>query len=218
MLTAKLWFRLRLLAAHVISVVPLSKVRCMLYRLFFGYSITRTRLGFGSIILVDKADLKNCSIGRYTKFTGPMTVSCEGSVIGPHNIFYCGDWTASTEFEDKDYERTLLIEPNTKISNRHYFDVAGTLSIGAGSWIAGRDSQFWTHGTGVTDRNIVIGKNCYVASAVRFAPGAQTAQNTLVALGSIVTKKFTAPNTMIAGVPARIIKEDYDWKSQEQLT
>lgn len=218
MLTAKLWPLLRLLTAHVISVVPLNKARCMLYRLFFGYSITGTRLGFGSIILVDKAHLKNCSIGRYTKFTGPMTVSCEGSVIGPHNMFYCGEWTASTEFEDKDYERTLLIEPDTKISNGHYFDVAGTLSVGAGSWIAGRDSQFWTHGAGVTDRNIFIGTNCYVASAVRFAPGAEIAQNTLVALGSVVTKKFTEDNTMIAGVPARIVKQNYDWKSHKQLT
>jgi acetyltransferase-like isoleucine patch superfamily enzyme len=189
-----------------------------LYRLFFGYSITKTRLGFGSVIVVDRAQLANCSIGRFTTFIGPMTVRCEGSRIGFHNKFYCGDWTASAEFKDNNYERTFLIEPGSQITNNHYFDVAGSLSIGAGSWIAGRDSQFWTHGAGVEDRNISIGKECYVASAVRFAPGTEIAPNTVVALGSVVTGKFTRPNTMIAGVPARIVKENVDWKSNKQLT
>lgn len=218
MLTTRLRFQVRLFTAHIISRVPFNQVRCMLYRLFFGYSITGTRLGFGSLIVVEKADLRNCLVRRFNRFIGPMTVSCEGATIGSHNIFYCGDWTASTEFENNKYERTLLIEPDTQITNHHYFDIAGTLSVRAGSWIAGRDSQFWTHGTGVEDRNISIGKNCYIASAVRFAPGTEIAPNTLVALGSVVTGKFTKPNTMIAGVPARIVKENVDWKSHKQLT
>jgi len=86
--------------------------------------------------------------------------------------------------------------------------------LGDGSWIAGVASQFWTHGTGTPDRDISIGKGCYLGSAVRFSPGSSVGDDVLVAMGSVVTKKFKEGRVLIGGVPAKIIKGDLDWREE----
>ena len=112
------------------------------------------------------------------------------------------------------YTRTLEIGADTLITSGHHFDVAGKFKLGDRSWIAGIGSQFWTHGVGVLDRNIEIGSDCYLGSAVRFAPGAAIANNVLVAMGSVVSGKIDASNALIGGVPAKVLRKNYDWKSQ----
>ena len=140
-------------------------------------------------------------------FMGPMKVVIgQHSSIGNFNIFYSGG----------DYEQSLIIEEDVLITHHHVFDVTGSLNIGSKTWIAGRGSQFWTHGAGVNDRDISIGKACYIASSVRFSPGSTVSDNTLVAMGAVVTKKFDQPNIMIAGVPANIIKHDYNWRHRSR--
>ena len=103
------------------------------------------------------------------------------------------------------------------ITSNHYFDVAGTFVLGNNSWIAGIGSQFWTHGAGVQERNITIGERCYLGSAVRFAPGSSVGDNCIVGLGSVVTKEFNSNNAVIAGHPAKIIRENYDWKTKQTI-
>ena len=76
-------------------------------------------------------------------------------------------------------------------------------------------SQFWTHGAGVVDRNIQIGRDCYLGSAIRFAPGSGVGDNVIVAMGSVVTKKFEESMVMIGDVPATVLKRNYDWKLEE---
>ena len=92
-------------------------------------------------------------------------------------------------------------------------DLAGSLIIGDKSWVAGRGSQFWTHGAGIKKRDISIGKECYVGSAVRFAPGASVPDYCIVGLGSVVTSEITESRSLVAGVPAKVIKRDYDWRT-----
>lgn len=58
---------------------------------------------------------------------------------------------------------------------------------------------------------IYIGKNSWIASEVTLMKGASIPDYTVVALGSIVTKKFTEENTIIAGNPANIVKKDIVW-------
>ena len=146
------------------------------------------------------------------KFLGPMHISIGlGANIETHNTFDCGDWAADAQHADR-YERTLILEADARITNHHVFDVAGRFSLGQGSWIAGRGSQFWTHGVNVTDRNVSIGKNCYIGSAVRFAPGGSVGDNVIVGIGSVVTKRIEASNALIAGFPAEVVKEGRGWR------
>jgi len=102
--------------------------------------------------------------------------------------------------------RHCMIGGKARITERHYIDATGGFEIGSGSWIAGYESQFWTHG--IKNGPVVIGNNCYVSSAVRFAPGSGIGNYVLVALGSVVTKNFADDNVMIGGVPAEIIRSN----------
>jgi acetyltransferase-like isoleucine patch superfamily enzyme len=184
------------------------------YRLL-GYKASG-RIGFGTVIAVSSAHIESAKIGAFNLFVGPMIVKIgAGTSIGNRNTFSCGFWTLREENRNKNYARSLQIDANTLITSEHYFDLAGSFVLGEGSWIAGMGSQFWTHGAGVTDRDIQIGRDCYLGSAVRFAPGSGVGDHVIVAMGSVVTKRFKLSKAMIGGVPATILKKDYDWKLEE---
>ncbi len=200
--------------ASIISRVPANRFRVSLYRMLFGYRIENSRIGRRTTILVNSFTITNARIGNHCRFCGPMEVAiCDGAKIGGGNRFTCGEWTTRQEFEHANYKRRLQIGRNTLITSGHHFDVAGSFIIGDNSWIAGYGSQFWTHGAGVDDRDIEIGNDCYIGSAVRFCPGSSIGNNVLVGIGSVVSKKIEADNAVIAGVPAKIVKADYDWNS-----
>ena len=208
--------KVKIILAAIISIVPINALRVLAYRLL-GYKISG-RVGFGTVIAVSEARIEKCKIGHFNLFIGPMKVEIgEDASIGDRNTFSCGFWTLQEQYRDKNYTRFLQIGANTLITSGHYFDVAGSFVLGDGSWIAGIGSQFWTHGAGVTDRDIQIGRDCYLGSAVRFAPGSDIEDNVIVAMGSVVTKRFDMSKIMIGGVPATILKKDYDWRSEEQV-
>ena len=191
--------KLRLAIAVLVSVLPSSTLRCAFYRWIYGYALDGAQIGFGTIICVREARLNGCKLGRFNKFLGPMSVSIGSHAdIESHNTFDCGDWAADAQHADR-YERSLIIESEARITNRHFFDIAGKFFLGQGSWIAGRDSQFWTHGVNVADRNISIGRNSYIGSAVRFAPGSGVGDNVIVGIGSVVTHLVHGSNALIAG-------------------
>lgn len=96
------------------------------------------------------------------------------------------------------------------ITGGHYFDATGGIRIGEGSWIAGRGTQFWTHGIGVLDRSVSLGRYCYIGSAVRFAPGARLGDFVVVSLGSVVSGDLSSHNhALLAGVPAVVVRDHY---------
>lgn len=207
--------KLKLVLATLISVLPFNFLRILAYRVILGYKIMGAKLGFATIIAVDDAEIGACKIGWGNLFTGPMIMRIgKGASIGYRNTFSCGYWTTRSEHANAHYARKLVISKDTLITSQHYIDVAGRFTLGAGSWIAGFASQFWTHGAGVLDRDINIGENCYLGSAVRFAPGASIGNNTLVAMGSVVTKKFDLENAMLGGVPADVLKENFTWEQK----
>ena len=206
--------KVKVFLAALISIIPINALRVLGYRLL-GYKISG-RIGFGTVIAVSEARIETCQIGIFNLFVGPMKVEIDtGASIGDRNTFSCGFWTMQEQYKDRNYTRFLQIGANTLITSGHYVDVAGSFVLGEGSWIAGMGSQFWTHGAGVTDRDIQIGRDCYVGSAARFAPGSGIGEHVIVALGSVVTKKFRISNAMLGGVPATVLKKDYDWKLEE---
>ena len=206
--------KVKFVLAALISIVPINALRVLGYRLL-GYKVAG-RIGFGTIIAVSEAQIEKCRIGPFNLFVGPMKVEIgEGARIENRNNFSCGFWTTQEQYRNKNYARYLRIGENTLITSGHYFDVAGSFELGDGSWVAGMGSQFWTHGAGVLDRDIHIGRDCYLGSAVRFAPGSTVGDRVIVAMGSVVTRKFDLSKAMIGGVPATVLKKDYDWRAEE---
>jgi len=205
--------KLRFLIAVCISGLPFNFMRVFMYRHLLKYQITNSQIGIGTIIDIESCTLENVSIGKLNMFTGPFLLDIKSkSTIGSGNIFRAGKWVVEPDMHALKFKHRLSIGHNVTITNKHYFDLAGLIEIGNDSWIAGYASQFWTHGGEKLDNDIIIADACYIASATRFTPGAEISKNTLVGMGSVVTKKFKQENIMLVGVPAAIKKEDFYWQ------
>jgi acetyltransferase-like isoleucine patch superfamily enzyme len=208
--------KIKLPFSILVSVLPFNTLRVLGYRLL-GYKVTSARIGFGTIIAVAEANLDSCRISPFNLFIGPFKLIVRrGASIGSRNEFSCGYWVLRDEYAASNYTRTLEIGTDALITSRHHFDIAGTFVLGDRSWIAGIGSQFWTHGAGVTDRDIRIGSDCYLGSAVRFAPGSSIGNKVVVAMGSVVSTQLNVDNALVGGVPAKILKENYNWKSRNE--
>jgi acetyltransferase-like isoleucine patch superfamily enzyme len=208
--------QIKFILAALISILPLNGLRVFGYRLL-GYKIHGApRIGFGTIIAVDEAIIEPCKIGPLNLFAGPIKIHIHrGATILNRNEFICGQWVLLEQYKDRHYGRSLEVCEDALIAYRHYFDLCGSLILGERSWIGGVDSQFWTHGAGVKERDIKIGTDCYLGSAIRFAPGSSIADNVIVAMGSVVSGEMSENNTLIGGVPAKVIKSNYNWRERD---
>ena len=59
--------------------------------------------------------------------------------------------------------------------------------------------------------SIIVGSRVWFGNNTTILKGARVADDTIVATGAIVTKAFAQKNVIIAGSPAKIIKEDVKW-------
>lgn len=59
--------------------------------------------------------------------------------------------------------------------------------------------------------DINIGNKVWVGSCVKIMKGANIPNHTIIGTGSLVNKKFEKEQTIIAGFPAKVIKENIDW-------
>lgn len=60
-------------------------------------------------------------------------------------------------------------------------------------------------------QNISIGNHVWIASHVSILKGVSIPDNSIVATRSVVTKAFNVQNTLIGGVPAKVLKENINW-------
>ena len=113
-----------------------------------------------------------------------------------------------------------------KIGNRTtfgsdcYFGAAGGIEIGddvvAGQYIRFHsenhnfnDLDTLIRDQGVSHKGIKIGKNCWIGAGVVFLDGSELGDGCVVAANAVVNKKFES-NSVIAGIPARVISKRGD--------
>jgi acetyltransferase-like isoleucine patch superfamily enzyme len=201
--------RSRAFTALAISLIPLNRARVWLYKHLLHYEISPdARIGFMTVIACDQFRAgRRLSLGRSNRFIGPFRVDIGDEVIiGRFNLFSCGPTAVDPEKAGMNYARRFVVGDSVLINDGHYFDVYGKVEIGAGTWVAGMGSQFWTHGASVMDRDINIGEGCYLGSAVRFAPGAGLADRCVLGLGSVVVSRIEEDDAVVAGFPAKKIR------------
>lgn len=63
-------------------------------------------------------------------------------------------------------------------------------------------------------KNINIGKHVWIATGVRINKGVVIGDNNVIGNAAVVTKTFTNTNVIIAGNPAKIIKEEIIWSKE----
>lgn len=61
-------------------------------------------------------------------------------------------------------------------------------------------------------KNIKIGKHCWVGHGATILKGVILPNNSIVATKAVVTKPFDNEGVILAGNPAKIVKENIDWK------
>ena len=194
----------KVIVLKIIKNMPANFLRVFLLKNIFNYSIGKN-VKIGKTII----NCNKVTIGDNVLIGGGNTIVCNELSIGSNTSIHSGNSiNGSANFS---------IENNSRIINNHHFDLWHDIQIGNNSWIAGKNSQFWTHGsihtkTKTKDLSIVIKDDVYVSSACSFAPGVVIENVNLIGLGSVVTKSFTANETIIAGNPAVIVKEAIDWR------
>ncbi|MBR3888998.1 acyltransferase, partial [bacterium] len=66
--------------------------------------------------------------------------------------------------------------------------------------------------TNKSKSGIKIGNHVWIARDVKVLKDISIPNNTIIATQSLVTKSFTEENTLIGGVPAKILKQDVTWQ------
>ena len=213
--------RLTLLA--FIALLP-SFLKRSCYRLFFGYKIgKRVRIGLSII------DAKDCSLDDDVKIGHlNLIIRVKKLEIGDHvrighlNIIRGGDEVHLGRYSEiiRMNEINSIAEPEVVnpidprfslgdgsiITAGHKIDFTDRVTIGRRSILGGRNSSLWTHNRQRT-RPIDIGSFVYVGSEIRMAPGSALPSRCIVGIGSVITSELTTEGYLIAGVPAKPVKE-----------
>ena len=99
------------------------------------------------------------------------------------------------------------------VSGGCYYAISGnaTLEIGEGTlWAHNLNIQTSNHDPldfdKAIEKNIKIGKNCWIGGNVSILAGVELGDHVVVGANSVVTKSFP-DNVVIAGCPARVIRE-----------
>ena len=94
-----------------------------------------------------------------------------------------------------------------------YFDGRNGIILKENVWIGpkvsiiSKDHNLTKYTNYIDNNPIIIGKNSLLLAACTILPGVELAEHTVVAAGAVVTKSFSEPDTLIGGIPAKIIKK-----------
>ena len=200
---------LRLCLALLIALLPANRARLFCYRRLLGYDIgPGTRIGPLNLVACQVFRLgPGATIGRFNVFRGAFAFSAGPRLfVGHRNVFACPDRLDDPKLADRGYARAIAFGADCLVNDGHFLDAHGGITVGDGTWLAGRDSQFFTHGASTRERDIAIGAGSFVGSAVRFAPGSSVGDNCVVGIGSVVVGRIEGDEALIAGFPACVLR------------
>ena len=215
--------KFRLLVLACIAVLP-SFLKRPCYRLLFGYRVgKRVRIGLSII------DARECrldddvQIGHLNVIIRVKKITVGDHVrIGHLNIIRGGDEVRLGRYSEimrlneinsipdpdvvNEVDPRFLLGEGSLVTTGHKIDFTDRVEIGRRTIIGGRNSSLWTHNRQRT-LPIVIGSLSYVGSEIRIAPGGSIPSRCIVGIGSVVTGELSGEEQLIAGVPAKVIKE-----------
>jgi len=214
-------FRLMILA--IVALFP-SFLKRPCYRWFFGYRIgKRVRIGL-SIIDVGECSIDDdVKIGHLNLIVRVKKLRMDDHVrIGHLNIIRGGDEVHLGRYAEiirmneinsiaepevvNPIDPRFLLGDGSIITTGHKIDFTDRVTIGRRSILGGRNSSLWTHNRQRT-QPIDIGSFAYIGSEIRIAPGGSLPSKCIVGIGSVITNKLSEEGYLIAGVPAKPIKE-----------
>jgi acetyltransferase-like isoleucine patch superfamily enzyme len=215
--------KLRLFVLACVALLP-SFLKRPCYRWFFGYRIgKRVRIGITII------DAGTCQIGDDSQI-GHLNVvlGVKNLILGDHvrighlNIIRGGDEVELGRYSEllrlneinsmpepevvNAIDPRFSLGPGSIITTGHKIDFTDRVKIGRRTILGGRNSSLWTHNRQRT-LPITIGDFAYVGSEIRIAPGGSIPSRCIIGIGSVITGELSAEGHLIAGVPAKPLKE-----------
>src|SRR5688500_2352057 len=214
-------FRLAMLA--LVALLP-SFLKRPCYRLFYGYRIgKRVHIGVSIIDAQECEIADDVLIGHLNLVLGVKKISIgDHTKIGHLNIIRGGDEVRLGRYSEIMRTNQINSIPDPDVVNPtdprfslgdgsivttgHKIDFTDRVEIGRRSIIGGRNSSLWTHNRQRT-RPISIGDFVYVGSEIRMARGGSIPSRCIVGIGFVITGTFCEEGYLIAGVPAKSIKQ-----------
>jgi acetyltransferase-like isoleucine patch superfamily enzyme len=214
--------RVRLGVLALVALLPGFLKRGAL-RLLFGFRIGRgVRIGFSLLDAraVDLAD--GVRIGHLNVILGVDRFEMgRKAVIGTLNVIRGGERVSLGAYSTimrlnvvnaiPDHDCTteplsrFRLDDGAILVSEHRIDFTDEVRIGRNVIVGGRQSSFWTHNRQQT-APLRIGDFCYVGSEVRLAPGASLPEGCILGLGSVLIGAIDQPGSLVAGVPARVVR------------
>jgi maltose O-acetyltransferase len=111
--------------------------------------------------------------------------------------------------------RNVSIGDRVSFGGRVYLNAAAEITIGNDCMIGyGATLTTATHDPSAAQMNqtflsepIAVGNNVWIGTGATILPGVDLADGTVVGAGAVVTRSVYEPNTIIAGVPARHLRD-----------
>ena len=151
--------------------------------------------------------------------------SCSFFIQGSNNRIIIGEgsFLGAASFWIEDDNNVIEIGRKASVnSNCNFTCTEGhRLLIGEGCLFSSNINFQVGDGHGIFDINgnrlnltedIIIGDHVWIGKRASVLKGARIPANSVVGTGAIVTKQFTQENVVIAGVPAKVVKENIIWK------
>jgi acetyltransferase-like isoleucine patch superfamily enzyme len=195
----------------VIASFPHSRLKLSLLRVL-GWEISKgAYFGSNFVYGLDHCSLgENTSIGNLNVFRNVKKLNLkQDALIGNLNWFSAEktlEYASNLSFGE------VHLSEGASITNRHYFDISGSLSLGTFSTIAGIRSTFLTHSIDLKEnkqvcRQILVGKYCFLGGDSKFLPGVSIPDYVVIGIGSVVLTKTKIDSlTLVAGNPAGVKK------------
>lgn len=183
----------------------------------FGHKKIAKNVFIGKKVKV--IERKQLTLGQKTKLQEGVYIDAlsqegvsigDGVVIGRNTRIECTGGLQSIG-------KGVRIGSRTTFGNDCMFGAAGGIEIGD-DVVAGQFIRFHSENhnfddttklireQGVTHKGIKIGNNCWIGAGVVFLDGAELGDGCFIGANTVVTKKFPS-NVVIAGIPAKILKE-----------
>jgi hypothetical protein len=201
----------------LVSLVPVSTWRIFLYRGLFGFKISKNaRIGMFNMLDVKSLTMKdNAEIrGIGNVFMSLHRVEMEeySRIGGPRVGMNLFRGTANK----KNYPPAVIrIGKCSIIELFHYFDLCGDVLIGDNVVIGGIRSVFFTHSVHKPEfAPIVIGDDVYIGSNCLFQMGSSIPAKAAVGMGSVVIKPIETEDSLVAGNPAKVVKEHFGYSAE----
>lgn len=212
-----------MLVLACIALLP-SFLKRPCYRALFGYRVgKRVRIGLSIIDAGDCTISDDVTIGHFNVVTRVQKIVIKDHVrIGHLNIIrggtevtlgrYCEIMRMNEINSIPDPEVVNPIDPvfilgdGSVVTTGHKIDFTDRVEIGRRVILGGRNSSLWTHNRQRT-MPITIGSLVYLGSEIRMAPGSAVPARSIVGIGSVITASLEGEGKLIAGVPAKSVKE-----------